>query len=278
MDLIKKLKNWAEFIQKTRNYFNDNGYLEVFTKQIVEAGAFEHSLDCLKVSGTHISGELHTSPEIEMKKLLSQTGLSLYQICKSFRDDPTTEYHLQEFTMLEFYKVGANHIDILNETKKLMLSLDPKIVFKQMTMEEALKEKTGFALSDIKVEQGDTWEDAFFKIWLSHVETKFDPNTAVIITHFPAALSALGKIGKDNFVERFEIYWKNMEICNGCTELNNLEILDERYKIESEFRINHNKKPHRYPDTLKWAFQNNFPDCAGVCCQKTRCLMYSPLG
>jgi lysyl-tRNA synthetase class 2 len=55
-----------------------------------------------------------------------------------------------------------------------------------------------------------------------------------------------------------------MEICNGCTELNNLETLDKRYKIESEFRMNQNKKPHHYPNTLKWAFQNNFPDCAGV--------------
>lgn len=41
-----------------------------------------------------------------MKRVLAANEASIYQICRSFRDDPATPIHRVEFTMLEFYRMG----------------------------------------------------------------------------------------------------------------------------------------------------------------------------
>ena len=50
-------------------------------------------------------GYLQTSPEYEMKKILSKCNLDIYQVCKVFRDDENSYIHNKEFRMLELYRL-----------------------------------------------------------------------------------------------------------------------------------------------------------------------------
>jgi len=267
------LQKWAEFIQAIRGFFQAEGLLEVFTPTLVPAGAFEASIDCLQVSFEKGSAELHTSPEIEMKRLLAEHRTSIFQICKSYRDDPPTGVHLREFTMLEYYRVGADYTALMNDIRRLVIRLAGReLEFREVTMEEAVRESTGIELDSATVEdfgkvislsKNDTWEDAFFKLLIEKIEPSFDPEVPTLLKDYPLPLCALAKTN-GKITERFELYWKGMEICNACTELGDLSELEKRYAVESRARLARGRKPHPHPTVLADALKKGLPPSAGV--------------
>ena len=88
----------AEIIQNIRRFFIDRGYLEVETPHLIPANAPEPHIDPV-AAGT---GALHTSPELAMKRLLAAGYEQLFQICKVWRDGERGQFHLPEFTLLEW--------------------------------------------------------------------------------------------------------------------------------------------------------------------------------
>jgi lysyl-tRNA synthetase class 2 len=86
---------------------------------------------------------------------------------------------------------------------------------------------------------------------LEIVEPSLPKNSFCILNHYPAAVSPLSKpIPGTTQAERFEIYFNGIELCNGCTELTDEQILKARYKEESQERKNSSKLPHLPPTKL----------------------------
>jgi len=267
----EKLERWDALLHTTRAYLRQEGLLEVQTKNLVPAGAFEASIDCLDV-GTQ---QLHTSPEFEMKRVLAETNTSIFQICKSYRDDPDTGVHLREFTMLEYYRVGATFEKLIDDIRQLIcLVAQRDIPFEVITMAEAVKRATGIDIekdlrSQIEAKQivhlsaDDTWDDMFFKVLIEKVEPSFDSEVPTIVRDYPLPLCALAKTN-GKITERFELYWKGMEICNGCTEMGSLAELLTRYEVESKNRRARGKGPHPKPTRLIEALTMGLPPSAGV--------------
>ena len=142
--LLDQLKRKADFFSKLRTFFTGRGFLEVHTDELVPVGAIEASIDSLNVSSDQGSFQLHTSPEFEMKDLLSRTHQSLFQICKCFRDDPPTGVHRIEFTMLEFYQVNATYHDMKKLMKELIQAIVGKVLpFEEFTIGELFKRELG---------------------------------------------------------------------------------------------------------------------------------------
>lgn len=264
-NINNKVKEWSQFLKKIRLFLDARGYTEVSTPALVRAGAFESSIDTLKVTYSSGSGELHSSPEIEMKNLLARFQEPIYQICKVFRDDPKTTIHAIEFTMLEFYRLNsASHvletelIDLISDLSPVPLPIIKNSVYdliKQFTgidldlfsdnlsLAKEVKNKTSIMLS-----QDDSWSDIFFKLMLEKIEPNLDFKTVYLLTDFPSIVSPLSKPRPNSTkAERFEIYWKGMEICNGCTELTEDKILRTRYQHESQERKKIGKFPHPEP-------------------------------
>lgn len=256
---------WSKFLSQVRRFFLNRGYLEINTPLLVEAGAFESSIDPLQVSWKGGKGELHTSPEIAMKEALALLKRPIFQICKCFRDDLESPHHSREFTMLEFYEPGTTYKEMKGLVKDLVTVLAGKEVpFEEKTAEALLKTHAGIELKEVKAQGSDTWEDVFFKAWIEHVEPRISPLLPTIVTDYPVPVSPLSKqIEGEALAERFELYWKGMEICNGCTELTDRNELKKRHGEETAKRIAQGKVAHPFSERLAKA-TSEIGSAAGV--------------
>ena len=271
---------WAHFIRKTRTFFEEKGFLEVFTPSLVPAGAFENALDTLKVRSSLGEAELHTSPEMEMKVLLAEVKRPIFQVCKCFRDDPNTAIHFTEFNMLEFYRPFETYETTRKDIRDLLETLAHKsFSFLEVSIEEVFKKYTGIPLSELHstsllleaakkigiqdLSEKESWEDIFFRIMIEKIETQLDPNTPTLIFDYPASVSTLSQPKNGFWGERFELFWHGMELCNGATELLSKELLKTRYEFESSERARLGKTPHPFPDRMYQAL-HSLPPCSGV--------------
>ena len=77
-------------------------------------------IESIRVSG---HGYLQTSPEYLMKKLLSLGSPSIYSIGPAFREGEVGRNHRPEFIMIEWYRVGIDEFQLIEEIKELLDSV-----------------------------------------------------------------------------------------------------------------------------------------------------------
>ncbi len=280
MDAAKKIVAWAHFLRESRHFFDQNGFVEVTTPCLVPAGAFEASIDAFDVA-TSPPLQLQTSPEMQMKPLLAKGSGPIYQICPSFRNDPDSPIHKKEFTMLEFYRPNWTAGQIASLTRTYFNAISPlpiqwrSVEVRELFLELGLDlerltdlrdfrthiEKTGL----VACVPSDTWSDLFFRVWIEKIEPNLSADVATLVQGYPVAVSPLTQVKPDAFwTDRFEIYWRGMELCNGCEELQDPSELRVRYEEQTHQRTTRGVSPHPFPENLFETLELGLPPCAGV--------------
>ncbi|MCX8060808.1 MAG: elongation factor P--(R)-beta-lysine ligase, partial [Aquificaceae bacterium] len=217
--------------------------------------------------GKELRRWLQTSPELSMKKLLSSHRRDIFQVAKVFRNGECGPLHRVEFTMLEWYKVGADYGYLIREIGELLLFLGIAQSYKVTRLEHAFEEHAGVILSEeeevfknnllaygYQFDDRESWEELFFRIYIQ-VERKLGLQEPEFITHFPRRLSSYAKV-REGYAERFELYIKGVEVANGWTEETDAE--EVRRRME-EYRAGRDLP---LDEELLKAYQN-FPPCAG---------------
>ena len=126
---LEALRLRATLLARIRGYFARQGVLEVDTPALSVAGATDPALSSFRTAwhGPAVDGQgplyLHTSPEFSMKRLLAAGSGSIYQICKVFRDGEAGRHHNPEFTLLEWYRTGFDHLDLMDEVERLLVEV-----------------------------------------------------------------------------------------------------------------------------------------------------------
>jgi len=251
MDILKIRHH---FLKTIREFFYTHGYLEVETSQIMATVPPDPFIDPLKVFiDTQGPFYLHTSPEMNMKRLLSSGHEKIFQICKVFRVEDLQEIHSIEFTMLEWYTRGT-YEDAMTETRKLILFIIERLfpdekerIMKEWPiydLEKIFEEKTGinpftldregFFSALIKkgfkgIDERDDWNNLFFKSFIQEIEDKIQKDVPYFIKDWPLSISTMAKRKGANKVERFELYMDGYEIANGYTEL--LDVKEQRMRF-----------------------------------------------
>lgn len=281
---INQLKLRAEFYAKIRIFFAERNILEVETPLLCQHTVTDPHIESFIVPAPNSqlpapSYYLQTSPEYAMKRLLAAGSGPIYQITKSFRVGESGSKHNPEFTMLEWYRPGLNHHDLMNELDALLqftINTKPaeKISYRELFLKylhidplttDLQKLKKIITENKINIDTVDIDYDTALQILLSHVmEPAMGIEKPLFLYDFPPSQAALSKIRNNEVAERFELYINGIEIANGFHELTDAEEQEERFKKNQLTR----KKNNQFVPEIDYFFidalKSGLPDCAGV--------------
>jgi lysyl-tRNA synthetase class 2 len=281
----------AGLLAHVRDYFRREGVLEVETPILSRAGNTDPAISSFHTcSGQRPDRYLQTSPELPMKRLLTSGSGSIYQICKVFRKEESGRYHNPEFSMLEWYRVGYDHYQLMDDVESLVTELlpnstpferhtfrtifithaglDPFIATLQELSQKA--ESLGVVLPGL-VER-DWLLDVLFDLcvgdWLKQAG-------GVFVYNYPASMASLAQISPDDsrIAERFELYINGIELANGFHELQ--DVAEQKLRFEKDLASREAQGKHLPPidqDFLD-ALATGLPDCSGVALGLDRLLM-----
>jgi len=247
----------SRIIQIIRNFFMDRGYLEVETPLRIPAPAPEAHIDAQESGGWF----LQTSPEICMKRLLASGFTRIFQICKCFRMNERGRLHIPELTMLEWYLVNADYVELMKECEELIrsaarsLNHTHSIVFQGNSINlskpwERLAVSDAFSrYAPLTLEQALS-RNRFDEMIGLEIGPRLGLEKPVFLYDYPALHGALAKRkpGNPDLAERFELYIGGMELCNGFTELTDPEEQRKRFEEEIQFRKTAGKRTYPMPE------------------------------
>ena len=291
--LQSSLAHRAQFIQGIRAFFAQLGVLEVQTPTLLSAPTTDLYIDSLSVRANQDLGVpktyyLHTSPELEMKKLLSQGSGDIYQICSVFRDNEQGENNHNEFTMLEYYRVDFDMHQLMDDITQLIQHLGIESEVQKRSYAQVFSEfadidilNTSFdVLKTIAKSHGlstdfDWIEDLQILLFVHLIEPKLAELGACFIYDYPHQQAALAKV-EGLVAKRFELYIDGLEIANGYDELQSVKNYQARFQAELDKRA-HLGKPVFEPDSSFLAqLDTSLPQCAGVAIGLDRLLTKTP--
>ena len=115
----------ARIVSAVRAWFAGEDFLEVETPALQRSPGAEVHLeafgtDLIGPDGTRTRAHLHTSPELTMKKLLVAGERRIWQMARVFRNAERSDTHHPEFSMLEWYRVGAESAALIADCTDLL--------------------------------------------------------------------------------------------------------------------------------------------------------------
>ena len=268
-----------------RAFFTARGYTEVETSYAVAAPGEEVHLRARPAGDKW----LNTSPEFAMKKLLAGGSGPIFQLARVWRDESWSDTHAPEFTMLEWYSLGADMQALMDETFSLLrATLPPAVTCRGittrleepefLTVAEAFRRYVGAdvlgtaddapalaAQAGAKLREGEDWEDLFFRLLLERIEPHLGRDRPTFLTHWPAAQAALArKCPEDPRVaERFELYVCGIELANAFVELT--DAAEQRARFLADRARRHALYGEDWPiDEDFLAAVAQLPACSGI--------------
>ncbi len=311
-DKRKTLYKRAEVMKGLRSFFDDKEFIEVTTPSlqvcpVIDAHIHAFKTELLGVDRYKLHDMyLHTSPEFDMKKLLTAGMERIYQICQVYRNAEGSKLHSPEFTLMEWYRAEASYhdlmkdciellryiakeVDIINYSFKGKVSnpfLDWEIIsvceafekYADICLENVLIDKDSFAKEaqniGIRVVDTDLWEDIFHAVMAQKIEPYIGVKVPTILYDYPISMASLSRKKADDprFAERFELYVCGVELANAFSELTDAK--EQRERFEREMKLKADLYGENYPpDEEFFSALEYMPQSAGIALGVDRLVM-----
>jgi elongation factor P--(R)-beta-lysine ligase len=245
---------------------------------------------------------LHTSPEFAMKKLLAAGEVQIAAFSHVYRNRERGALHSPEFTMLEWYRVGADYTALMDDVAAMIgvaarvagtqtlqfrgQTCDAFAPYQRLSVQDAFAQYAdvdlmtsitadGSTNRDILADQArriglrvaddDTWSDVFSRILSQHVEKNLGQGQITILDHYPSAEAALARAVPHDvrISERFEVYACGVELANGFGELTDAG--QQRARFAAEMAEKSRVYGETYPVDEDFLFAlAHMPDAAGI--------------
>lgn len=232
---IKRLHSRAAFFQAVRSFFASRSFLEVDTPIRQPLVIPEQNISHIP-SSTHF---LQSSPELYMKRLLAGGCERIYQICRCFRHGERGRLHLEEFVMLEWYRLDADYRDLMRDCEALLRFLVGEMDEHRFPLDvlqpwEYLAVEEAFARYSSLSAQEALDRDLFDQLLVEEVEPQLGKERPTFLYDYPLALASLArqKADQPEVAERFELYVAGVELANGFSELTDPVIQRRRFREE----------------------------------------------
>jgi lysyl-tRNA synthetase class 2 len=294
---LQILRRRGQLLRETRNFFARLDILEVETPVLTMAGTTDpniSNISCRLTTHPDQNMYLHTSPEYAMKRLLAAGSPDIYQICKVFRDRELGSRHQPEFTMIEWYRKHITLDAMIDETCALIETLcdageprgdgpGPPLRYRYQTLfmkvtgldpllatrEELQHCATRLTdqVTPVFTRQLGNERNAWLDFLMSHVVIPGLPEERLIVVHhYPAGQAALARLDPDNeqFAERFEIFYRGLELANGYRELSDPVEQRRRFDADRRRRAAAGSEDIPVDNALLAALERGLPDCCGV--------------
>lgn len=257
-----------------RAWFEAQGFVEVETSCLQVSPGNETHLHAFKTEaiGTDLTRwevYLHTSPEFAMKKLLAAGEQKIFTFAPVFRNREHGRLHAPEFTMLEWYRVGAAYETLWDDCAALLKiaaeqsgnsswcyrgrTCDPRKKYDWLTLDQAFAQFAEINLHEtydanstdrdalaaravargIQIGADDTWADIFSRVLTEKIEPYLGSYQADMLCEYPVHEAALARPHPQlpRVAERFELYVCGVELANGFGELN--DVAEQRRRFDT---------------------------------------------
>jgi len=266
-DVLQVLALRAVVHRSIRRFFEERDFVEVETPAIVPSPGLDVHLAAFEVrySNGKQAGWLATSPEYQMKRLLSAGAGRIFQLGRSYRADEHGRHHEREFTMLEWYRAESTSDDVIRDTEELVAfvanALDqpaPEVQppWQRLTVDEALQFHANVALDAVVHD-----EERFFRLWAEEVQPRLGNERPVVVTDWPS------------MADRFEAFFRGVELCNGFGELT--DAAEQRRRFERDQAERHAAGAPVYPIDERFLddLERGMPESGGNALGVDRLLM-----
>ncbi len=286
---MERLRQRARLYKKIRAFFDELDYLEVDTPLLGVSTNTDYHIQSIEASLMGHQRFLQTSPEFAMKRLLVENRCSLYQICHAFRDEERGRFHHPEFSLLEWYNVGSDYMQLMQQVETLLNQiLEKPSEFVKASYFDLFEEHL-----DLRISEGNTalyrqrvkenipgidihtlQQDDCLDLLMNAVIAKtFKGYTFVY--DYPATQASLARLIPTDPLkaERFELFYNDLELANGFSELTDATEQRRRFEQDNARRRNHGQMIYPLDEDFLNALESGLPACAGVALGLDRLLM-----
>lgn len=296
---LARLQQRAQLLTALRSFFHQRGYWECETPILSQDIVVDTNLDpfvTTNLNGTTLY--LQTSPEAGMKRLLAAGATAIFQVSRVMRKGERGHRHNPEFTMIEWYRVGDTHFDQMQFVEDLVRAIYRHSVacdfiasstswdqpFERLSYDDAFQRfvgervlrKSGVELRamaerhqvviplGMSVDDRDGWLNLLLA---ELIEPHLGQSAPQFLCDYPASQAALARITPDSdppVAERFELYDRGLELCNGYHEITDVTELSQRTVAEQERRQASGCGDLPGARRLAAAMQAGLPSCCGV--------------
>lgn len=298
---LTNLRLRARILSGIRAFFAERDVLEVETPVLSAAAVTDPNIESFQTLYTGPgTGEgqllyLHTSPEFPMKRLLASGSGPIYQIARVFRQGERGRLHNPEFTLLEWYRPGFDHLELMKEVELLVGQLlggsCSLAATEHLSYGEAFDRYAGIDPHRADIESlqqcaarhgiGDVaglepHRDGWLDLLLIHkVEPELGQGRLTFLYDYPASQASLARVrgGTSPVAERFELYYEGVELANGFHELADADEQRRRFERELFERREAGQPVLPMDGRLLAALKQGLPDCSGVALGIDRLMM-----
>lgn len=228
---------------------------------------------------------LQASPELHMKRLLAEGLPAIYQVTRSFRRGERGAIHNPEFTIVEWYRAGDDMVDGVELLDQLCqyvagapaavstIYADAFARYVGVDAHRATCDELAAAAERLDIAAPEALDPQDRDEWLNlllalRVEPQLGAAQPEILVDYPASQAALAttvlRDGEIEVAERFELYWRGVELANGYHELTDAEALRARLEEVNRRRVADGRSALPLPERLFAAMKSpGLPPCTG---------------
>lgn len=278
-----------------RAFFAERSVLEVDPPLLATTSVTDPYIESISAQmGGEIS-YLQTSPEFFMKRMLASGLGDIYCLAKAFRDAEQGSRHNPEFTLLEWYRVGWDEFQLIQEIETLIATVfnqfnQSAINIERLSYHDCFAQRLQLdphtvsleSLQAIAVSQGYIkWENETrancLDLLFSQMIEPTLPSGLVTVYDYPACQSALAETYADKdgklVSRRFEVFLNCVELANGYFELTDAQQQQQRFTADIVQRKQTNKPEMIIDAKLDQAMKAGLPSSSGVALGVDRLLM-----